>query len=239
MTALLASVLGASLLGSLHCAGMCGGFVGFYAAAPALGKRRALGPHLAYSAGRLAAYATLGAAAGAVGAALDTTTGALLGAQRVAAVVSGLLIVVWGVVSLAEVFGARVPRPSTPPGLTAAVSHAIAAVAGSSPPARALVVGLLTGCLPCGWLYAFVVVAAGTGSALAGAVLMAVFWAGTLPVMLGLGLGIHVLAAPLRRQVPAACAVAMIVVGLFAVSGRMRAPEPAEHLGAAHHHASP
>jgi sulfite exporter TauE/SafE len=94
------------------------------------------------------------------------------------------------------------------------------------------VIGLLTGALPCGWLYGFAVTAAGTGSALAGALLMIVFWAGTLPVMVGLGVGVQALAAPLRRHLPTACALAMIAVGVLAVSGRVRAPieiPPVQH----------
>jgi uncharacterized protein len=74
--------------------------------------------------------------------------------------------------------------------------------------------------MPCGWLYAFVLAAAGTASPAAGAGLMLVFWAGTVPMMAGLGLGLRVLAAPLRRYVPVAGAIAMIVVGLLTVSGR-------------------
>jgi sulfite exporter TauE/SafE len=75
---------------------------------------------------------------------------------------------------------------------------------------------------------------------------MAVFWAGTLPVMVSLGLGLGALAGPLRRHVPAACAIAMIAVGLFAVGGRLRAAAPGNHAvtapaavaePAAHHHA--
>ena len=69
MTALIATVLGASLLGSAHCAGMCGGFVAFYAGgAASLRGRAAWSCHLAYNGGRLAAYATLGGAAGLLGA---------------------------------------------------------------------------------------------------------------------------------------------------------------------------
>ena len=89
---------------------------------------------------------------------------------------------------------------------------------------RALVMGLVTGCLPCGWLYAFIVTAAGTGTAAAGAATMAVFWLGTLPAMVSLGLGVRALAGPLRRHVPAACAVALILVGLFGVAGRLTDP---------------
>jgi len=225
MTALALAVLTASLLGSLHCAGMCGGLVAFYTGDPSRrGDRRVLGPHVAYSAGRLAAYATLGALAGALGAALDAT-GALLGVQRAAAGVAGALITLWGVAALSQSFGARVPRLAAPPALADVVSRGVARVAARPPAMRALVLGLVTGALPCGWLYAFVVSAAGTGSALRGALLMAVFWLGTLPVMVSLGLGLAAIAGPFRRHVPAACAAAMIVVGLLAVAGRMRPAE--------------
>jgi sulfite exporter TauE/SafE len=225
MIALALTVFTASLVGSLHCAGMCGGFVAFYAGDPA-GRMRgaALGGHAAYSAGRLAAYGVLGALAGGLGAALDAT-GALLGIQRAAAVLAGLLIAAWGLAALSASLGARVPRVSAPLALAGLVSRVLAGLARRPPITRALALGVLTGALPCGWLWAFVVTAAGTGSALGGAALMAVFWAGTLPVMATLGLGLAALAGPFRRYVPAACAVAMIVVGLLALAGRMRPPE--------------
>ena len=223
MIPLAVTVFVASLLGSLHCAGMCGGFVAFYSGGrPRRGRVTA---HLAYSGGRLGAYAGLGALAGSLGAALDAT-GALLGLQRAAAVVAGALIALWGGVSLAESFGARVPALAAPPAWRGLLSRGVAHVAARPPAERALIMGLLTGCLPCGWLYAFVVTAAGSGSALAGAGTMALFWLGTLPVMIGLGVGVTALAGPLRRHVPAACAVAMIAVGLLAVAGRFRPVEP-------------
>ena len=47
----LSAVFGASLLGSLHCAGMCGGFVAFYSGADGSGGRLRLLSHGAYSGG--------------------------------------------------------------------------------------------------------------------------------------------------------------------------------------------
>jgi sulfite exporter TauE/SafE len=227
MSVLIATVVGASLLGSAHCAGMCGGFVGFYTGAtPGARRRPRLLAHLAYNGGRLAVYAALGAAAGALGAALDTTGGVLLGIQRTAAIVSGALITLWGARSLLEAWGARVPRLGAPAGLRTLAGRSIGAVATAPPPLRALVVGLATGLLPCGWLYVFLATAAGTGTALGGAGLMAVFWVGTLPAMLALGLGLQALAGPLRRHVPVVCAIAMIVVGLLAIGGRINSVDP-------------
>ena len=221
MTALALTVLGASLVGSLHCAGMCGGFVAFYAGAG--GRRPGLG-HAAYNLGRLAAYATLGALAGVLGAALDLAA-APAGFERGAALLAGALIALWGMRTLLETAGVRVARIEPPAALRGAVVRGVAAVAAQPPVTRALVIGLLTGLLPCGWLYAFIVTAAGTGDPLRGAGLMAVFWLGTLPVMAGLGVAVQTLAGGFRRWVPAVCAVAMIVVGLLAVAGRARAPE--------------
>jgi sulfite exporter TauE/SafE len=240
MTALIATVLGASLLGSAHCAGMCGGFVAFYAGgAASLRGRAAWWCHLAYNGGRLAAYAVLGGAAGLLGAALDTTGGALLGVQRTTAIVSGVLITLWGVHTLLEALGVRTVRLGAPRALRSLAGRGLGAVADAPPLLRALAVGVATGLLPCGWLYAFLVTAAGTGSALRGVALMAVFWIGTVPGMLSVGVGLQSLAGPLRRHIPVVCATAMIVVGLLAVGGRLHAVDPgvgaAEHAGHAHH----
>lgn len=222
MTTLALTVLGASLLGSLHCAGMCGGFVAFYAGT---GDGRAGRSHAAYNLGRLAAYAGLGTMAGALGLALDLAS-APIGIPRVAAGLAGLLITLWGMRMLLEVSGVRMASLRPPSALSSAVARGVAVVARQPATTRALVVGLLTGLLPCGWLYAFVVTAAGTGDPLRGAGLMAVFWAGTLPVMAGLGVAVQAMAGAVRRFVPAACAIAMIVVGLLAVAGRARIVEP-------------
>ncbi len=219
MTALVLAVFAASLLGSLHCAGMCGGLVAAYAGADAARGLARGASHLAYNAGRLVSYAALGSLAGLAGRALDLA-GAFAGAQRTALGVAGLLILAWGVYSLLQALGARVPRLPVPPPLRRALGAGLQ-VAGAWPPAaRAGAIGVLTALLPCGWLYAFVVTAAGTGGAARGALVMAVFWAGTLPVMTAVGLGVQALAGPLRRHVPVACAIALLAVGLYTVLGR-------------------
>jgi hypothetical protein len=234
VTALVAAVFVASLVGSLHCAGMCGGLVAFYAGGTAgtgSGTGAARGgwaAHAAYSLGRLIVYAAIGALAGTLGAALDGIGGTLAGVQRVAAVVAGLFIAAWGVYSLLIALGFAVPRLPVPAAVSRPVARGIRAVAGQPAALRGLVVGLLTGLLPCGWLWAFAATAAGTGSAARGALVMAVFWTGTLPVLVALGAGVQTLAGPLRRHVPAITAVALIVVGLFAVVTRGSMAEAAQ-----------
>jgi sulfite exporter TauE/SafE len=210
-----------SLLGSLHCAGMCGPLVAAYAGMPGSDApwRRRAAAHAAYSAGRLAAYLVLGALAGTFGAAVDQAA-ARGGATRAAAVVSGSLIAIWGLHALLGALDIHVPRVRAPYPVRRALAAVMRAVAGRSPVSRAAILGLGSALLPCGWLYAFVVTAGGTGSAVGGAAVMAVFWTGTLPVMLAFGEAVRTLTGPLRRHVPATCAVVLMLVGLWTVFGR-------------------
>jgi len=219
MMTLLTTVFLASLLGSLHCVGMCGGFVAFYSGADGSGGVRRLLSHAAYSGGRLVAYAILGLAAGAVGAALDVA-GSLAGIQRVAAVAAGVVMIVWGVLALLQVRGVRVFRHGSGSVIAGWLRRGISLVGDRPPVVRAAAVGLLSGVLPCGWLWAFVVTAAGTGSTVGGAAVMAAFWAGTVPALLALGLGAQLVAVPLRRHIPAVTALILVALGLYAIVGR-------------------
>lgn len=219
MLALLTTVFVASLLGSLHCVGMCGGFVAFYSGADGSGGARRLLSHAAYSAGRLVAYSILGLAAGTIGAALDLA-GSLAGVQRIAAVAAGAVMIGWGIFALLQIGGVKVFKHSSGSRLADWLRRGISLVGHRPPVVRAAVVGLLSGILPCGWLWAFVVTAAGTGSALGGAAVMAAFWAGTVPILLALGLGAQVLSIPLRRHIPAITAVILVALGLYAIIGR-------------------
>ena len=221
MSGLVFGVFASSLLGSVHCAGMCGPLVAAYAGMPgsdAPWRKRAIA-HGAYSAGRLTAYLVLGCLAGAFGAALDRAA-SIAGITRAAAIVSGTMIALWGLHAFLAAVGFRVPRIEAPGPLKRALGVAMRAVAKQPPAARAAILGLASALLPCGWLYAFIVTAGGTGSALFGAVVMAAFWAGTLPVMLTFGEAVSRLSGPLRRHVPATCALVLMILGLWTVVSR-------------------
>jgi hypothetical protein len=92
------------------------------------------------------------------------------------------------------------------------------------PVIRALLLGLFSTLLPCGWLYGFALLAAGTGGPWTGMLTMAAFWVGTVPVMLGLGLSVQWLTAPLRKRLPVVTAVVLIAVGLLWLVGRSTMP---------------
>src|SRR5688572_26222504 len=95
-------IFAAGFAGSFHCIGMCGGF------ACALGRDQRGGRptvlrHLLYNSGRLTSYRFLGGLAGAIGQVICTTqgltaappllNGSLDTAQRILAIVAGLLMI--------------------------------------------------------------------------------------------------------------------------------------------------
>lgn len=222
---LVLGILIASLVGSLHCAAMCGPLACIAGGRGGKGAGIARGAsHAAYHAGRLVAYAILGALAGAIGARVNDL-GTLAGVGRAAAIVAGSLMVLWALSEFAAMFGVRVPLlGASPEWAKRFLGRAILATGAESPVAKAAVIGLLTSLLPCGWLYAFVLTAGGTGDVLSGAAVMAAFWAGTVPVLLGVGVGAQQLLARAGRGVYAFSAVVVLVMGLLSISGRVSAP---------------
>lgn len=219
MTALIVTVFVASLLGNLHCGGMCGPFVALAVGGVARTTGGSLLLQAAYHGGRLVTYVLLGAACGLVGSLVDLG-GALAGVQRVAAGLAGAAMAVIGLFAFLRYSGLSRGCVRAPVWMQATLATLHRGAAVLPPGWRALVVGLLTTLLPCGWLYAFAVTAAGTGSAWAGALTLAAFWAGTLPVLVAIGVGAHRCLGSFGRRVPLVMSLAIVVVGVFTVIHR-------------------
>jgi sulfite exporter TauE/SafE len=219
----LISILIASLIGSPHCAGMCGGFVALYSH-PIPNHKTA---HLAYSLGRLTTYLTLGV----TGALLGRTFDAATGIARASALVVGVILIAMGVLRLLGLGADFAPR------ITARISGAVSRLAK---PAFALpvklrpfAIGLVTTLLPCGWLYTFVAIAVGSSNLWSAAAIMLVFWLGTLPIMLTLGVTAGFLTERLGRYLPRITALLLILAGIFSLSIHL---EHADHSSHHHHH---
>ena len=219
MFALLATVITASLLGSLHCAGMCGAFVAFAVGGPTARGRGHL--QLAYHSGRLITYTLLGALAGFIGSRIDLG-GSRWGMQRSAAIAAGAMMITIGLIAILRLLGARMGRIPVPTFLQTLTLAGHKAAAPLSPVLRALIIGLLTTLLPCGWLLYFVIWAGGTGSVADGALLMASFWLGTVPILAAMGLGIQQLTPRLRAYVPVLTASLLLLVGTWTLLSRGR-----------------
>lgn len=215
------AILTASLLGSVHCAAMCGGFVCMYSSG--VGRDAAtLRSHALYNVGRLVSYVLLGALAGALGVGL-THAGNAAGVANAATVVAGALMVLWGISTIAAQkgyrIGARLPAVSAYWQRT--VGGMLNRIRNQSVGTRALLTGLGTTLLPCGWLYVFVATAGGTGSVRDGVLVMAIFWLGTVPALVAIGLGAQRVFGPLRRKLPALGAAAVVLMGVLALNGRL------------------
>ncbi len=229
-----AGVLIASLVGSVHCAGMCGGFVCFYAGSAQGNEPAALRAHAMYNVGRLTSYLLLGTLAGLLGAGVSQA-GALVGIGHAAAVVAGALMVGWAVSTMAAQRGVSLSTLHAPVSWQRALGRVLHAVREQPLGVRAALTGLFTTMLPCGWLYVFVATAGGTGSVRSAVITMAVFWLGTVPALVAVGVGAQTLLAPFRRRLPALSAAVVLVMGLLSMSGRLLPRTTSNHDA----HASP
>lgn len=176
-----------SLVGGLHCAGMCGGIVG------ALQLNRPRGVSAArlaagYHVGRIVSYALAGALAGTLGAALYAAD--VMPVQAALLLVGSLMLLAIG----ASMFGrAGWLKRIEPAG--AWLWQFIAPLARRVYPprsgAQALAAGLAWGWIPCGMVYAALPLALVAGGPLQGALVMLAFGAGTLPNMLAVDVAVH------------------------------------------------
>ena len=208
-----------------HCLGMCGGIVAMHAArqaaqaAAAEGKTslwaRVLGI-LPLHLGRLTTYTMMGALIGLAGSLLNQASG-MMGWQGAFSVLVGLAMLL---VSL-SLLGVL------PPVEVALVSL----IGGSSPMSRmrglfgkrsflsTLTLGILWGFLPCGLVFAMLVVAAHTQNIWGGALTMLAFGLGTVPTLLGFGLAANLLSPRLRGRLTS---FAALLIMLFAVQTILR-----------------
>ena len=162
------TVLLASLIGSAHCVGMCGGLV--------LNSVKDRSSWIGYHSGRLIGYLLLGALAGAFGDLIfrqaDQKSAWLEYSTWVAAFLVAVIFLVSGIRTWQ---GRSVHLPTLPP---TTLSKAFKK-AGKQP----CMTGFLTAFLPCGWLHSFILGAIATQNALSGGLFLFAFWLGTLPAL--------------------------------------------------------
>jgi hypothetical protein len=212
----LASAFLLSLLGGLHCAGMCGGFVAaMHAGAPPRPGRVPFA--LAYHGGRIASYTMAGALIGLLGGSLFATD--------VLPLQIGLLLL--GAAVLLGIAFSMLSRPALLRRLEplgAGVWRLMQPLARRSFPPRsaagAVLTGLAWGWIPCGMVYAALPLALVAGGIAKGAAVMFAFGLGTVPNLAALELAASRLrrpgaGLPVRAWMRPAVGVALI---LFATS---------------------
>lgn len=191
--------------GSLHCAGMCGPLA---LALPATGSGTVgyVTGRLAYQAGRIVTYSLLGVVFGLIGKSF-----AVVGIQRWVSISAGVLILMGLALSTRPVAGAAMVRAVgwLKGGFRSILRHRTVGSLG--------LLGLLNGLLPCGLVYAACAGAAAMGGWLGGIEYMALFGAGTLPVMLGISLSGRAIPPAWRFRMQQLVPASVAVVGVLLV----------------------
>jgi sulfite exporter TauE/SafE len=193
------------LVGSLHCAGMCGPLALALPAAGNTAPGYLLG-RVAYNAGRIITYCLLGIVFGLAG-----WTFLLAGMQRWVSIALGVTL-------LLGLFASRKLARWNP--VTSAVNwlkSGMSVLLRRRSFTALAVLGLLNGLLPCGLVYVACAGAAAKGGTLAGARYMAAFGVGTVPMMLAISLSGKLVPTSLRLKLVKTIPVCVFLLGTLLI----------------------
>lgn len=178
------TAFGAGLLGGAHCAAMCGSIVAM-TSMPSSGAAPRWRLQLAYNTGRITSYTVAGVLAGALGQSGVALRGGVLAQHLIMFLMGATLVVlalnlagVRPVTHRIEAAGALLWRQVQPWS-----RHCLPVRS----PLHAMGLGALWGWLPCGLVYAMLLTALASGSAIEGGAILAAFGLGTLPNLLLMG----------------------------------------------------
>ncbi|MEL6352781.1 MAG: sulfite exporter TauE/SafE family protein [Cyanobacteria bacterium J06627_28] len=205
-------------LGSFgHCVSMCGPVTAAFALSVA-GKadldqadgreadwQRQLGFHLLLNLGRLLSYVLVGAAIGSLGSVLFAGgqmagVGSVL--RRGVSVLTGVLLIWFGLSQASPGWVPSLPllHPARQQRIHEQINQAMAQISSRQQALTPVLLGLLWGLIPCGFLYTGQLRAAATQSWLGGAAVMLAFGLGTVPAMVAMGVTTSLLSQDRRSQ---------------------------------------
>ena len=195
------------LLTSTHCIGMCGGIL-LAQTTDARGvtgrSKRGLIASAAYNGGRVVSYTAVGAACGALGAVITYTPDI----KSMVFTIAGALVLLIGLRMAGILPGLRGAETELP-GACSLNARTRRRFAG-----RPLIIGLLTGIMPCGALSAMWLYAMSSDSALRGALVMLVFSLGTVPLLFAFGALQSFLPRGWMKYIVKGSAVLVVTLGL-------------------------
>ena len=196
-------------LGSVHCIGMCGPL-----ALSLPGAEQARWEFLAerglYNLGRALTYTLLGGLAGLAGHVVS-----LAGAQQALSIGIGALMILTATIPWVSRQVQQLEQ--TPSAFLRRVMKPIGSLYRSGGPTAMLVIGLLNGLLPCGFVYAALATAVTTGNVPHSMAFMAAFGIGTGPALLGVSLLGRVASVSWRTRLQRLMPVGLALVGLLLI----------------------
>lgn len=200
------------LVGSFHCAGMCGPI----AIALPLHKggwMNKIGGGMIYNLGRVITYSILGAIFGILGKGIH-----LAGFQLWSSVVIGALMIV--IVVFPLVFGSKISLEKLFGGYSNQLLVRFQKLFHAGSMNSFFWIGLLNGILPCGLVYVAVAGAINTGDVVNAMIYMAMFGLGTIPIMLSISVAGNFISLGLRNMINRVTPYMVILLGvLFILRG--------------------
>jgi sulfite exporter TauE/SafE len=208
-------MLALGLVSSLHCVTMCGPLIAVASAPLQTGSKEGQGGlgslmlwQISYQLGRGVTYITLGVVLAYAGRMLSALFPARLFGGAIQIAVAALFV---GLALFAVLRGRTVTAPKG----GSAFGKLIRKFVTSGRASGMLVLGLLTGFLPCGVLYAAFARSLAAESPTEGGLLMFAFWLGSAPLLVVVGLASGSLLRAFGRFANVLVAIAMLMTGAW------------------------
>ncbi len=205
----LVSALVLGLMGSFHCAGMCGPIA---IALPLHGNailQKIFGGVL-YNLGRTLTYGVMGAIFGLLGQGVE-----MIGFQQKISVVMGGIMIIS--VLFPSLFKNQYNLTTSWTRGVGKLKSTLGKMFSIRSFSSLFFIGLLNGLLPCGLVYMAIAGAIGTGDVGLGTLYMILFGLGTLPMLFSISLAGNILSIAIRRKINKLIPVLVILVGIFFV----------------------
>ena len=206
------SALVLGLMGSFHCAGMCGPIA---IALPLHGNtipQKIFGGGL-YNIGRTITYGIMGAIFGLVGQGLQ-----LIGFQQKVSVIMGSIMIISAI--FPALFKNQYSMDKSWVSAVGKLKKKIGEMFSIRSFQSLFFIGMLNGLLPCGLVYMAIAGAIGTGGVAEGSLYMILFGLGTIPMLLTISLAGNILSLTVRKKINKLIPVLVVVVGvLFVLRG--------------------
>lgn len=205
--AILLSAFVLGLMGSFHCAGMCGPIA---IALPLHGNtvpQKIFGGTL-YNVGRTITYGIMGALFGLLGQGME-----MIGFQQKISVIMGVLMIIS--VLFPALFKNQYSMDKSMFSFVGKLKKSIGKMFSIRSFSSLFFIGMLNGLLPCGLVYMAIAGAIGTGNAGQGTLYMILFGLGTIPMLLTISLAGNVMSQTIRKKINKLIPVLVVIVGLL------------------------
>lgn len=210
--AILISALILGLMGSFHCAGMCGPIA---IALPLQGNTtgQKIAGGILYNLGRTVTYGAMGAIFGFLGKGI-----VLIGFQQKVSVLMGAIMIIS--VFFPALFKNQYHLNKSWFSLVGKLKKSMGNLFSVRSFSSLFFIGLLNGLLPCGLVYMAIAGAIGTGSVALGSMYMILFGLGTIPMLLTISLAGNMMSLSIRKKVNKLIPALIVIVGvLFILRG--------------------